>query len=84
MTSSATEIAGLYGKEGRIEKPSDGMSAYITYTRCMLFRKLKTIAKTVALNNRGCSGMLGRTCPLLRRSRGCGLGVVKEQVDGWG
>ena len=27
-------------------------------------------------------GKLERTRPLLCRSRGCGLGVVKEQVDG--
>ena len=32
MASSATEFAGLYGQEGRIEKLSDGISAYITYT----------------------------------------------------
>ena len=49
----------------------------------VLFGKVKTIAKT-ALNYRRCSGMLGRTRPLICRSRGCGLGVVKEQVDGWG
>ena len=46
------------------------MSAYIMYTRCILFRKLKTIAKTSALNNRRCSGILGRTSPLLCRRRG--------------
>ena len=59
MGSSATEIAGLYSYEDCIEKPSDGMSAYITYTSCILFRKLKTIAKTSTLNYQGCSGMLG-------------------------
>ena len=57
-------------KEGHIEKPSIGMSAYITYTRSMLFRKLKTIAKTAALNYWGCSGMLGRTRPLRCKGRG--------------
>ena len=56
-------------------------NAYITYTNSILFRQLKTITKTSTLNYRGCSGILGRTCPLL--CRGCDLGVVKEQVGGW-
>ena len=47
-------------------------------------RTLKTSAKISALNYQGCSGELGRTCPLLCRSSEYGLSVVKEQVEGWG
>ena len=46
------------------------MSAHITYNRCMLFRKLKTIAKTAALNYRRCSGTFGRTHPFYAEARG--------------
>ena len=52
------------------------MSAYITYTRCILFSKLKSIAKTTA----GAQGCLVEHAP----SYAEGGGVVKEQVDGWG
>ena len=63
-----------------IEKPPNEMSAYTTHT--LAVQVLKPLLRTFALNYQECLSMLGRTHPLPHRSRGCDLGVVKEQVDG--